>query len=145
MTTPNASTTNGQSPEEHGLILPTLGLLIDEPGRDSSSGERIDIEDPATGNIFASVPAATKEDVSAAVASARRAFESREWSRMRPLDRAKILENIARKIEEHADELALLESFDNGKAVTHAKMVDVPAAVDVFRYMAGWTTKLGGH
>ncbi|MCK9503595.1 MAG: aldehyde dehydrogenase family protein [Porticoccaceae bacterium] len=145
MTNSNASTPSGQSPQDHGLVLPALGLLIDQPGRDAVSGERIDIEDPATGTIFASVPAGTKEDVDAAVASARRAFESREWSRMRPLDRAKILENIARKIEDHADELAMLESFDNGKAVTHAKMVDVPAAVDVFRYMAGWTTKLGGH
>jgi p-cumic aldehyde dehydrogenase len=63
---------------------------------------------------------------------------------MRPLDRSKIIENIARKIEDNANELALLESYDNGKAVAHALAVDVPAAVDVFRYMAGWASKIGG-
>jgi p-cumic aldehyde dehydrogenase len=63
---------------------------------------------------------------------------------MRPLDRARIIETIARKIEENA-ELALLESYDNGKAVHHALAVDVPAAVDIFRYMAGWCSKIGGQ
>jgi delta 1-pyrroline-5-carboxylate dehydrogenase len=79
------------------------------------------------------------------VKSARKAFESAAWSRMRPLDRARIIETIARKIEDNATELALLESYDNGKAVHHALAVDVPAAVDIFRYMAGWCSKIGGQ
>jgi len=63
---------------------------------------------------------------------------------MRPIDRGRLLESIARKIEEHADELALLESYDTGKPVAHAKILDLPATVEVFRYMAGWCTKIRG-
>lgn len=127
------------------LRLPPTKLLIDGAWIDAASGETIAVEDPASGRMFAHVPAGGSHDIDLAVGAARRAFESAAWSRMRPLDRGKILESIARKIEEHAEELAMLESFDNGKAVAHALAVDVPAAVDVFRYMAGWASKIGGH
>jgi p-cumic aldehyde dehydrogenase len=63
---------------------------------------------------------------------------------MRPLDRGKLMERIAQLIEENADELALLECLDNGKPAHLAAMVDVPSAADIFRYMAGWCTKLSG-
>ena len=96
------------------------------------------MEDPSCGSVIAQVPAGDVEDVDAAVRCARTAFEHRSWANMRPIDRAKLLETIARLIEEHADELALLESFDNGKPVAHARAVDLPATIDVFRYMAGW-------
>lgn len=128
-----------------GLRLPPSELLIGSGWSPASTGQFIDVEDPATGKVFTKVAAGEASDVDRAVRAARKAFESSAWSRMRPLDRAKIIESIARKIEEHAEELALLESFDNGKAVAHALAVDVPAAVDVFRYMAGWASKLGGH
>lgn len=111
---------------------------------DAESGQRIDVEDPATEQKIASIPRAGTEDVDSAVRSARKTFESLEWSRMRPNDRGRILENIARKVEEHADELALLESFDNGMPVAHAKMLSLPATIDVFRYMGGWCTKIHG-
>ncbi|WP_404476896.1 aldehyde dehydrogenase family protein [Novosphingobium sp. BL-52-GroH] len=124
--------------------IPSGRMLIGGQWVAGSSGASIDVEDPATGEIFAKVEAGGAEDVDKAVRAARKAFESPAWSRMRPLDRARLLETIARKIEEHADELALLESFDNGKAFEHAKMVDVPAAVDIFRYMSGWCARLGG-
>ncbi|OYW84423.1 MAG: aldehyde dehydrogenase, partial [Sphingobium sp. 32-64-5] len=120
-------------------------MLIGGDWQEAAGGAVIDVEDPATGRSFASVPAGTALDVDRAVARARKAFESDTWSRMRPLDRAKIIEAIARKIEDHAGELALLESYDNGKAVHHALAVDVPAAVDIFRYMAGWASKIGGQ
>lgn len=129
----------------HEVRLPTGKMLIGGAWEDAASGAVIDVEDPATGRMFASVPAGTAVDVDRAVVRARTAFESPSWSRMRPLDRARIIENIARKIEENAHELALLESYDNGKAVHHALAVDVPAAVDIFRYMAGWTSKIGGQ
>lgn len=127
------------------LRLPDTRLLIAGERVEAQSGQRIDVEDPATRQIFASVPAGAQEDVDRAVLAARKAFQSREWANMRPLDRGRILERIAVKIEEHAEELALLESFDNGKAVHHALAVDVPAAIDVFRYMAGWPSKLAGQ
>ncbi|GGZ10211.1 aldehyde dehydrogenase [Novosphingobium colocasiae] len=124
--------------------LPSGRMLIGGAWVAGASGETIAVEDPATGRVFAHVDAGGAEDVDRAVRVARAAFESPAWSRMRPLDRARLLETIARKIEENADELALLESFDNGKAVEHAKAVDVPAAAEIFRYMAGWCARLGG-
>lgn len=129
----------------HEVRLPTTRMLIGGGWEEAADGRRIDVEDPATGKIFASVPAGTAADVDRAVRKARTAFESAVWARMRPLDRGKIIEAIARKIEDHAQELALLESYDNGKAVHHALAVDVPAAVDIFRYMAGWCSKIYGQ
>lgn len=125
--------------------LPPARMLIGGSWEEAGDGRTIDVEDPATGQVFASVPAGTAADVDRAVISARAAFESASWARMRPLDRGKIIEAIARKIEDHAPELALLESYDNGKAVHHALAVDVPAAVDIFRYMAGWASKIYGQ
>jgi acyl-CoA reductase-like NAD-dependent aldehyde dehydrogenase len=137
-------------PQLHGepgfeVRLPDTRMLIGGERHEAGEGKRIDIEDPATGKVFASVPAGTADDIDKAVRQARTAFESRSWSRMRPLDRARIIEAIARKIEDNAGELALLESYDNGKTVHHALAVDVPAAADIFRYMAGWASKIGGH
>jgi p-cumic aldehyde dehydrogenase len=120
-------------------------MLIGADRTMAQDGRNIPVEDPATGQIFAHVPAGGAAEVDKAVRAARKAFESAAWSRMRPLDRARIIETIARKIEENAQELALLESYDNGKAVHHALAVDVPAAVDIFRYMAGWASKIHGQ
>ncbi len=130
---------------DHAVRLPNTRMLIGGQRCEAADGGRIEVEDPATRQSFATVPAGGAEDVDRAVTAARTAFESAAWSRMRPLDRGKIIENIARKIEEHATELALLESYDNGKTVHHALAVDVPAAVDIFRYMAGWASKIGGQ
>jgi len=131
----------------HHLKMPSINtnMIIGDTRPEALSQERIDIEDPSTQESIGSIAAGGVDEVDLAVKAARKAFESVEWSRMRPLDRGKIIENIARKIEDNASELALLESYDNGKAYTHALTVDVPAAADIFRYMAGWTTKLGGE
>jgi p-cumic aldehyde dehydrogenase len=139
-----SGTVNLDSLETVGIDIPSGKMLIDGKWVSSQSGERIDVEDPAQCAVFAQVEAGGKADIDLAVKAARKAFESATWARMRPLDRAKLLETIARKIEENTDELALLESLDNGKAVEHAKAVDVPAAVDIFRYMAGWCARIGG-
>ncbi|MDH0639357.1 aldehyde dehydrogenase family protein, partial [Pseudomonas sp. GD03860] len=109
------------------------------------SGETIDVEDPASEEIIAAIPRCGADEVDAAVRAARLAFESASWSRMRPIDRGRLLESIARKIEDHADELALLESIDTGKAVAFAKMLDIPSTVEVFRYMSGWCSKMHGE
>lgn len=119
--------------------------LIGASWSDAESGERIDVEDPATEQTISAVPRCGAPEVDRAVKAAREAFESAAWSRMRPIDRGRLLETIARKIEDHADELAMLESIDTGKAVAHAKILDLPSTVDVFRYMAGWCTKITGR
>ncbi|HUY84551.1 MAG TPA: aldehyde dehydrogenase family protein, partial [Steroidobacteraceae bacterium] len=82
-------------------------------------------------------------DVDRAVAAARRAFEG-DWSRMKPCDRERLMHRLADLIEAHADELAELEALDNGKSVLMARHVDLKHAIEVWRYMAGWPTKLEG-
>ncbi len=85
------------------------------------------------------------EDINRAVRAARRAFEDGPWSRMTPSDRGRLIWKIGDLILEHADELAQLESLDNGKPVGVARAADVPLAADLFHYMAGWATKIEGN
>jgi phenylacetaldehyde dehydrogenase len=85
------------------------------------------------------------EDINRAVRAARRAFEDGPWSRMTPSDRGRLIWKIGDLILEHADELAQLESLDNGKPVGVARAGDVPLAADLFHYMAGWATKIEGN
>lgn len=118
--------------------------LIGGKWKEAASGKSIAIENPANEEIIAEIPQGKQEDIDEAVNVARATFESPGWRKIRPIDRGRILENIARKVEEHADELAYLESLDTGKAMSFAKVIDLPATVDVFRYMGGWCSKLGG-
>jgi len=124
--------------------FPNRKLLIGGSWRDASSGERIDSVNPANGEILTQIESGTEHDVDLAVKAARTAFENPGWRNMRPLDRGRLLERVAQLIEDSAEELALLECLDNGKPAHLAAVVDIPAAADVFRYMAGWCTKHAG-
>ena len=90
------------------------------------------------------VPDGDATDIDRAVGAARRAFANPSWRRMSTLDRGALLHRVADVIEAHADELALLESRDNGKPVSVARAVDVGTSVKLFRYFAGWPSKLEG-
>jgi phenylacetaldehyde dehydrogenase len=119
-------------------------LLIGGEWLPPSSDVRIPVIDPATGAEVASVADANKEDVDKAVAAARVAFERGPWATMLPADREALIWRLADLIDRHADELAELESIDNGKTKFMANVVDVPGARNYFRYMAGWATKVEG-
>jgi phenylacetaldehyde dehydrogenase len=119
------------------------GHLID--GAWLTSSERIEVVNPATGKSIASVAAGTAEDVDKAVQAARRAFEHVSWSACSPSQRGRWLWRIADLIESHAEELAELEYLDNGKSRSVILKGDIPAAADVFRYFAGWATKIYGQ
>ncbi|HEV8027632.1 MAG TPA: aldehyde dehydrogenase family protein [Stellaceae bacterium] len=119
-------------------------LLIDGKLVDAASGKTFAVYNPATGTLLAQVAEADAEDVNRAVAAARRAFDEGPWSKMSPSDRGKLLWKLADLVEQNSDELAEIESIDNGKPVAVARMADVPLAVDMFRYMAGWATKITG-
>ena len=125
--------------------LRTGRLLIDGEWIPARSGETFDVTDPATGDVIARCAAGDAADVDDAVRAARRAFDSGPWSRITPSDRGRLLWRIADLIEEHGEELARLESLDNGKPVSVARVADVPLSADLFRYMAGWATKLNGE
>ena len=99
---------------------------------------------PATGTVIANVPEGDKADVDLAVAAARRAFDDGVWAKVGPSGRGKMLWKMADLIERDLEELAELESIDNGKPYAVARVADLPLAVDMFRYMAGWATKISG-
>ena len=111
---------------------------------EAQSGLTLDVRNPATGEVFARVPAADAADIDQAVRAARSAFESQGWRGARPIDRERWLLKLAELVEANAQELAEIETLDNGKPVTLARRVDVTQAADFLRYIAGWATKIEG-
>jgi phenylacetaldehyde dehydrogenase len=111
---------------------------------ESKSQARIPVIDPATGQEIASVADANASDVDRAVAAARAAFEKGPWADMLPADRERLLWRLSDLIDRNADELAELESLNNGKTKLMASIIDIPGTRDYFRYMAGWATKVEG-
>src|SRR5580700_623539 len=110
-------------------------MLIDGRFVLAASGKTFPVYNPATGEVIAQVPEAEAEDVNRAVTAARRAFDEGPWPRMSPSERGRVLWKIADLVEEHLEEFAELESRDNGKPVSVARVADVPLTVDMFRYM----------
>src|SRR5476651_1597216 len=119
-------------------------LLINGKWVAAASGKTFEVKNPATGDVIALAAEGDKADVEAAVIAARRAFETGAWPSLTPSDRAKIIWRIGDLISKYADELAELESLDNGKPVAVARAADVALAADIFQYMAGWATKIEG-
>src|ERR1700726_729053 len=111
----------------------------------AGSGKLFDVFNPADASVIARVPDSDKKDIDRAVSAARRAFESGPWRRLTTSERGKLIWKIGDLILENADELAELESLDNGKPRTVARVADVPLAADMFHYMAGWATKIEGQ
>lgn len=109
----------------------------------AGTGELLNVWNPADGTVIAQVPEATAEDVDQAVASARRAFDN-GWATSRPADRERILCRLADLIEEHGDELAELETLNQGKSIFISRAIEVGGGAETVRYMAGWATKIEG-
>jgi phenylacetaldehyde dehydrogenase len=120
------------------------GLLIDGRFVDAADGATLTTYDPATGEPLAEVAAAGARDVDRAVRAARRAFAEGPWATATPSQRGRALWRLGDLLDAHADELALLESLDNGKPLSTARDGDVPHAAEVLRYYAGWATKISG-
>jgi aldehyde dehydrogenase (NAD+) len=132
------------TPDRGKIALPPTRLLIDNRWVASESGETFATLDPSTGEEICRVAAAGVADVDKAVQAARRAFEKGPWGRMNASERGRLLYLLADLIESDADELARLESLDNGKPVSVAKRVDVAKSVACYRYFAGWADKVQG-
>jgi phenylacetaldehyde dehydrogenase len=130
---------NGATPAHKGQ------MLIDGEWIAAESGDTFAVHDPSTGEIIAQCSSGGAPEIDRAVRAARRAFESGPWSRITPSERGRLLWRLADLIEEHGEELAQLESLDNGKPIGVARVADVPLSADLFRYMAGWATKLNGE
>jgi aldehyde dehydrogenase (NAD+) len=124
-----------------------------EPGRLLIDGEwvqgskKFDTLNPATGQVLTQIVEASREDVDHAVRAARRAFEDRTspWRKMSASERGRLIWRLADLVEKHIDELAELETLDNGKPIFESRQVDMPMVVDVLRYYAGLATKIHGE
>src|ERR1700726_2970510 len=128
----------------HDFIGTRQQLFIDGQMVEAKSGKTFETINPATGEILAKVAEGDAVDIDLAVRAARRAFDDGPWSRMTPSERGRIIWRIGDLIDEHLEEFATLETLDNGKPLTVARAADVPLAAEMFRYMAGWATKLEG-
>ncbi|HEV2883146.1 MAG TPA: aldehyde dehydrogenase family protein [Pyrinomonadaceae bacterium] len=119
-------------------------LLIDGQWVDAESGKTFATPNPSTGETLAEVAEADKADVDKAVAAARRAFEGK-WGRMSARDRGRLLYKLSQLIEAKSQELAALETADNGKPIKESMYIDLPGVVENFEYFAGWATKIEGE
>lgn len=117
------------------VVRDNYQLFIDGQWVDSSEKKTITVKNPATGEVLSTIQNATKADVDAAVEAAWRAFES--WKKVSVQERSQILLDIADRLEAHAEHIAMVETLDNGKPIRETMNVDVPFAVDHFRYFAG--------
>ena len=119
-------------------------MLVGGQWVEAASGKTFDTYNPATGEVLARVAEGDRADVDRAVKAARKAFEEGPWPDMLPAERASLLWKVADLIDKHREELAELETLDNGKPLLFSRIVDVPTAAATFRYMAGWATKVEG-
>ncbi len=120
-------------------------MLINGKWVDSASGKTFPTYDPSTGEVLAQVAEGDRADIDQAVKAARAAFDTGPWSRLTASERGRMIWKLADLIEQRLQEFAELETLDNGKPLKVARAADVPLAVDLFRYMAGWATKIEGN
>ncbi len=126
-------------------VAKTRQMFINGKWVDAASGKTFPTYNPATGEVLANVAEGDKEDINRAVAAARAAFDTGPWSKITPSQRGRLIWKLADLIEQHAEEFAQLESLDNGKPLAVARIADIPGTIDMFRYMAGWATKIEGN
>lgn len=132
-------------PRVQAFLARRHGLFIDGAPRDSIGSRRIEVFDPATGDVIATVACASTEDVDLAVASAKAAFESGIWSGLPPAERERVLLKFADLVEANGEELAQLETINQGKSINIARLLDVGASLGYMRYYAGLATKITGQ
>ena len=120
-------------------------LLINGKWVEAASGKTFPTYNPATGDVLANVAEGDREDIDRAVKAARAAFETGPWSKISPAARGKMIWKLADLIEKHLEEFAQLESLDNGKPLSIARVADLPLTIEHMRYYAGWATKIEGN
>ncbi|MFO0905907.1 MAG: aldehyde dehydrogenase family protein [Pirellulales bacterium] len=119
-------------------------LLIDGQWVSAASGKTFPTRNPATGDVIAEVAEADQVDVDRAVTAARRAFDDGPWSQMSAAERGRLLYRLADLLEANLEELAALETLDNGKPIRDSRAADLPLSIACYRYYAGWADKIEG-
>src|SRR5579859_2287098 len=121
-----------------------VGLIVGGQERPAKSGATFESIDPSSGRLLAVVAQALPEDIDDAVAIAREAFDTGPWTKMKPAERARLLWKVSELVRRDAEDLAKMESRDNGKPLRQAK-TDVEVAARYFEFYAGVADKLMGH
>lgn len=134
-----------QLAEKQKVKLPPCDLWIGGKWVKPDSGRTFETINPATEEVIANVAEGGESDIDKAVHSARQAFESGPWSRMKAQDRIRILNRMAQLTQERQEDLAVLETLDSGKPIQNARVIDIPASAKAFEYYAGWADKLVGE
>ena len=132
-------------PAVQGFVsAPFRKMLIDGKWVAAASGRTFETPNPATGEVLARVAEGDAEDVDRAVRAARRAFDDGKWVRLPPAERERVLLRVADLIEQHADELAYLEAWNEGMPLALARILGAAGPAEALRYYAGWCTKIEG-
>jgi phenylacetaldehyde dehydrogenase len=132
------------SSETNAFLERNHGHLIDGVWSDGAGG-RINVYNPATGEVIATSASGSAADIDRAVVAARQAFQKSDWAGMTPSARGRLLWRIADLIEQNAAQLSELEFLNNGKSKANILRGDIAGAAEVFRYYAGWATKIYGR
>jgi aldehyde dehydrogenase (NAD+) len=119
-------------------------LFIDNEWRPASGGRTMEVINPATEEVIATVASADASDVDAAVAAARAALTG-PWGKMSARDRGRLVSRLADRLLERADEVARLETLHNGKPIFESRQIEIPAAAECLEYYAGWADKVMGE
>src|SRR5580692_9732858 len=130
--------TNGKKHPAHPKVGQTK-LLIDGKWVNAASGKTFETTNPSTGEVIAHVAEADK-----AVDAARAAFETGAWSKTSASERGRLMHKLADLMEKNIDELAALETLDNGKPINDSRNADLPLTIACYRYYAGWADKIHG-
>lgn len=120
-------------------------LFINGDWVNAAAGKTFASKDPSSGEDLATVSEGGKEDVDAAVSAAREAFDNGPWGKMSTAERSRLIYKLADLMEENKEELAQIDTLDNGKPIAETTAADVPLAIEHFRYYAGWATKNVGQ
>lgn len=135
---------NAATEKKEQVSVRATKLLINNQWTDSQSGKTFPTTNPATGKEICQVAEADAADVDRAVAAARKAFTNGPWIKMSASERGRLMNRLADLIEKNIDELARLETLDNGKPYQVALGADLPLTIACYRYYAGWADKIQG-
>lgn len=123
----------------------TKKLYINGEFVECADGKTFETPNPATGETLAALYEAGPEDIDRAVKAARRAFDEGQWSKLTAAERGRLMYKLADLMEENKEELAQLDTLDNGKPIRETMTADLPLSIEHMRYYAGWTTKITGQ
>ncbi len=118
-------------------------LFINGEWRDAAGRKTLDVVNPATEEVIATVPSAEASDLDAAVAAARTAYEG-AWGGLSARERGRLIWKLGDRLMERVDEIARLETLHNGKPIFESRHIEIPAAAECFQYYAGWADKIHG-